>query len=471
MKPHRRHTAKIGALIVLAAVLAIGVGAVGLLNASRRDRTATGVGHKREPASGRHELAPPGARTLAPAGNRRGTLRFELVALQRTAIRAASLRNGDERRELSPGRVRVGAGRGVLYVRVPPAWRATWRRTRLMLGYSSPPNVSDVSCGFAGFRAGAWPGGCWRPYGSASPFNQLLPSTPRLAHDSARIVARLLSFGRLANLLAGQADRPDDYGHPTYYPHPTDPVFRLHCYQTSWGRCAIEGDRIHVPGAARPAAGGDAHITVVDQASGWEYDLDKVRSKPAGGGTLSFRWGGRTRIDGDGLGSDATAARFGNLAGIIRASELAAGHIDHALFMVARCDAGRYVYPAKKSGLPCRAIGLPTRDAPPMGTRLQLAMTAEQIAALRVPAWKKTILRAMARYGLILGDTGGGSWGIQAESGSTYTSFGVSDPLVTFARANGWTPYEGRYVANLESGVDWARYLRVVDPCISKRTC
>jgi hypothetical protein len=331
--------------------------------------------------------------------------------------------------------------------------------------------VSNVSCGFGRFRAGRWPGGCWRPYGSTSPFNQRLPGKPAMARDSARIVARLLSFGAPANLVAGDADTPDDYGHPTYYAQPSDPVFSLHCYQASWGRCAIEGDRIRVPAAARPAAGGDAHMTVVEQASGWEYDLYKVGSKPAHGGTLAFRWGGRTRIDGTGLGSDATAARFGNLAGIIRASELAAGHIDHALFMVAYCDAGRHVYPAEKSGRPCSAVGLPNRGAPPMGTRLQLAMTSRQIDALPVPGWKKTILHAMARYGLILGDTGGNSWGIQTESGSTYTSFGAPDPLVSFARASGWTRDDSRYVAKLASGVDWARHLRVVAPCVSMRRC
>jgi hypothetical protein len=328
------------------------------------------------------------------------------------------------------------------------------------------PGVSDVSCGFGSFAAGRW-----RPYGAASPFNQPLPDSPRIAADSAQVVARLLSFGPIDHLVAGEADTADDFWHPTYYSQASDPLYTLHCYESSWGRCDIEGMQIRVPEAARPAAGGDAHLTVVDQAGGWEYDLYKVRSKPAGGGTLEFRWGGRTRIDGDGLGSAATAADFGNLAGVIRAPELAAGHIDHALFMVARCDAGQYVYPAGKSGRSCAALGLPTDDAPPMGVRLQLAMTPSQIDALAVPAWKKTILQAMARYGLIMGDTGGGAWGIQAESGSTYTSFGTPDPLVGFAIANLWTPYAGKYVGDLRSGVDWARYLRVVDPCVSRRTC
>jgi len=333
----------------------------------------------------------------------------------------------------------------------------------------APTPGSDASCG--PFAAGNWPGACWRPYAATSPFNQPLPAAPRLAADSAAVVARLLSFGPMDHLVAGTADTVDDFSHPTYYSQPADPVFTLHCYEASWGRCAIEGMQIRVPDAARPAAGGDGHLTVVDQTGGWEYDLYKVRSKPAGGGPLEFRWGGRTRLDGDGLGSAGTAANFGNLAGIIRAPELAAGHIDHALFMVGLCDAGRWVYPAGKNGRSCAALGLPTADAPPMGVRLQLAMTPEQIQALPVPAWKKTILRAMAEYGLIMGDTGGGAWGIQAESGSTYTSFGTPDRLVDFAAANGWTPYNGRYVANLRADVDWARYLRVIAPCVSARTC
>ena len=337
------------------------------------------------------------------------------------------------------------------------------------------PRTSDRAdvhgCGFGRFDVGAWPGGCWRPYSAASPFNRPLPAAPRVAADSAAVVARLLAFGPIKHLEAGLADTPGDYGHPTYYSQPADPVFRLHCSEESWGTCEIEGDEIRIPDAARPAAGGDAHLTVIDQASGWEYDLYGVRSKPPGGGLLEFRWGGRTRIDGDGLGSGGTAAEFGNLAGIVRAAELAAGHIDHALFLTAHCDAGRYVYPAGKSGRSCAELGEPTADAPPMGARLWLAMSSDEIEALAVPRWKKTVLHAMADYGMFVGDTGGGTWGIQAESGSTFTSFGHPDPLVEFAQANGWTPYEGMWIGNLRDDIDWARHLRVVDPCVTNRTC
>jgi hypothetical protein len=330
------------------------------------------------------------------------------------------------------------------------------------------PASAGFACGLGTFTVGNWPSRCWRPYADSSPFNRRVPAAPRLAANSAQVVQRVLGFGAIQNLVAGESGTADDWSHPTYYPGANDPYFTLHCTEP-WGTCAIEGHRIRIPDAARAAAGGDAHLTVVDQSTGWEYDLYDVSAKPAGGGRLDFGWGGRTRIDGDGRGSDATAAQFGNLAGIIRAQELAAGVIPHALFTVIKCGSTspRFVYPATKGGTYCSD----TTSAPPMGSHLWLAMTDEQIEALAVPRWKKTVLHAMADYGMIMGDTGSGSWAIQAESGSTYTSFGYEDELVKFARANGWSAYNGRYSGNLRDGVDWARYLRVLDPCVSQGAC
>lgn len=333
----------------------------------------------------------------------------------------------------------------------------------------APAGPASWTCGFGSFAAGSWPSGCWRPYADDSPWNRPIPAGAPSHPNSSAIVRRVLGFGLPGHLTAGEADTPDDWNHPTYYSSPRDPVFTLHCYE-NWGRCDIEGMQIRIPDQARPAAGGDGHLTVVDQASGWEYDLYKVRSKPAGGGILEFRWGGRTRIDGDGLGSDATAARFGNLAGIIRAQEMRAMRIAHALFMNATCDSGTYVYPAQKNGRACSDIGQSNVDAPPMGARLQLTLTPEQISAMPVPQWKKTILRAMSEYGMFMGDTGG-QFGVGFESGSTYTSFGVEDEMVKFARENNVPTYNGNYVFNVRDGVDWARYLRVVDPCVAARTC
>jgi hypothetical protein len=239
-----------------------------------------------------------------------------------------------------------------------------------------------------------------------------------------------------------------------YWSRPGDPTYRLHA--TDRARHGIEGKRIPIPAGARPAGAADAHMTIVTP-DGWEYDLWGAQTPPPRGGTLTFRSGGRIRIDGSGLDSAATASHFGNLAGVIRPEELSAGHIDHALVIVVRNTSRSYVYPAAASD-GYRYGGVP------MGSRFQLAMSDAQIAALSAPRWKKTILTALARYGGYVGDSGGSGFGFEFLSGQTYTSFGRSDPLVDYARAVGIHDKGGRYVFDVPSGVDWARYLRVLAP-------
>jgi hypothetical protein len=333
------------------------------------------------------------------------------------------------------------------------------------------PTVGVHECGFGTFGPGNWPPACWRPYSAASPFNQPLPENARERPDSAALVGRLLSFGPLQHLTAGVAETARDDGKPTYFSGSADPVYRVHC-TAPWGRCPLEGRRVRVPAAAVPAGGEDAHMTIIDQRTGWEDDLWHVRDKPRRAGTLTIGWGGRLRIDGNGLGSDAVAARYGAMAGQIRAEELDAGAIEHALFLVVRCDSGQFVYPAAKSGRSCGQAGQPVRGAPPMGTRFQLAMSPEEIDALPVPDYKKTILRAMARYGMFVGDTGG-TWSVKTESGTMYTSLGYEDRWVALARRLGVPYYRPHhlFVFDLRSGVDWPRYLRVIDPCVSRGTC
>jgi hypothetical protein len=312
----------------------------------------------------------------------------------------------------------------------------------------------------------------WRPYGPASPWNRRVRRGAPLDPRSPQVVRRLLSWGGAQNLLAGHSGTGADYYHPIYLSNSSDPVFELDATQP-WGTSEIEGHRIHIPDAARPAAGGDGHLSVITE-DGWEYDLWTVESKPRGGGRLRFGWGGRTRIDGDGLGSNATAAHFGLAAGVIRAPELETGRIDHALFMGVHCTAPKddAVYPAApNTGEPCSRSGESDQFAPPMGARFVLDMSDAEIAALRVPGWKKTILRALATYGMIVGDAiGGAAWGLQFESGSTYTSFGRPDPLAAFARRAGLGRWNGMYVFNLQDGVDWSR-LRLVAPCVSAGRC
>lgn len=333
------------------------------------------------------------------------------------------------------------------------------------------PVPSSGGLGWEGFGGGALPGAGWRPYASSSPFNQRVEGAA-VVPNSAAMVSAALSNGAPGNLVAGTAETSNDWGHPVFFAQPGDPLYTLHATE---GRNALEGMRIPVPDYARPAGGGDGHMTIVTP-EGWEYDLWQAQPLPQGGGTLTFSNGGRTRIDGSGTGSGGTAAGFGNLAGMIRAPELAAGHINHALFIVLKCAAqgtsfgygttptsygSSFVYPANHGGTSC---GSSNTSMPPLGARFTLAMSPAQISALPVPSWKKTILTALAEYGGYVGDTGGPGFGLMLESSTSYTALGVPDPLVAFAKANGLPKWEGNYVFNVAGGVEWSKYLRVLAP-------
>jgi hypothetical protein len=197
------------------------------------------------------------------------------------------------------------------------------------LSLTSP--ATSQSSGWEEFGQGNWPGPSWRPYSNGSPFN--VTTTGAAVHPrSATMVAAALQWGQPGNLVDA-AGASNDWSRPTYYAQPGDPIFTLHA---TAGASPVEGMQIPIPDAAEPAGAGDAQMTVVTP-DGWEYDFWQVQSKPAGGGVLKFSKGGRTRIDGDGLGSGGLVSGFGNLAGAIRAQELAAGRIRHALYIVLKC--------------------------------------------------------------------------------------------------------------------------------------
>jgi hypothetical protein len=334
--------------------------------------------------------------------------------------------------------------------------------------------VGETCMSLAAIAQSYWAPSCWRPYSDSSPWNQPVGASAPATANSAAVVQRLTSWGPAQNLIAGNSESGGDYYHPIYFATASDPVYRLEATR-HWGTSGIAGESIPIPAQARPADGGDAHMAVITP-DGWEYDFWDVESKPENGGTLRFGWGGKTRIDGSGLGSNATAAHFGLAAGVIRAPELEAGHIDHALFMAVRCtdSSAATVYPAAAgtSDACTEQAGISNTNAPAMGSRFVLQMSGAEISALSVPQWKKTILTAMAHYGMYVGDAfGGQSWGLEFESGATYTSFGAEDRVAAFSRREGVPTWNGQYVFDLNSGVDWQSKLRVIAPCYTEGTC
>lgn len=275
----------------------------------------------------------------------------------------------------------------------------------------------------------------------------------------------MLQLGTPAPILAGLASA-DDFAHPTYYAKNDDPSYVIDCRPPWGGQCpaGIEGATIHIPAGAKPTTSSDGHLGVVNIDTGDEFDFWQAQDPPDAGGTLVASYGAKEAIGGDGVSDigNATAAEFGLLAGIIRAEELEYGEIRHALFFVSPCGAQSpaFVAPATKEGKICTD----NTSRLPMGSRLQLNYTESEIDALAIPAWRKIVFKALAKYGMYFGDTGGShSFGLQIESPLTYTSFGQPDKLRAFAANNGWRAGSGNILIGDLTGVDWRR-LRVILP-------
>ena len=356
-------------------------------------------------------------------------------------------------------------------------------------------NVDHCQPALGQFGGGVSPQPCYVPFASTSAFNTPLPPNPPLLPNSAQIVNRILAGGlgtpnRYPDDMIAQHEGNNGFS-PVYYARSSDPVYTLHCTQP-WGRCSVEGAKIHAPagavvqGGSNAPLGSDRHLTIVDQTTSpvYVYDLWRVQTSPlpAGGNvTVNLDWGGKSRIDGNGISEglgQGTAAHFSNLAGLVRIDELVSGEIKHALAIVLNCDNGSFVAPAGGSGSKCSDIN----NAPPMGARLQLNMSTAEIESLHIPRWKKTILVAMSRYGAFFSDTGtDGYWHFQTESGLQYLSLGYEDQWWHFGQANGWEFYspDNALVGHWHDDDDgisswrtqiWSR-LRVVHSCVSDNTC
>lgn len=342
---------------------------------------------------------------------------------------------------------------------------------------SAPPPDASGGTSCHGYRDRP-PTAAQRPYADDSPFNQ--PLTTRTVHpQSDEIVANALARGVGSFYTEQEPDK--EYGHPVYYARRDDPTVTLRT-----GSAELDGARIPVPAAARPAAGGDGHLSIVTPDC-WEYDLWHARRD---GATIEADNGFRQRYDGLGVVTPAmrerddtiggtTASYFGQHAGVIRGPELLDGRIDHALFLVIEWGSadtsfgygtlppnangvggdGSAVYPAYNGDAVAPGVRAP------MGARFFLDMTDEEIEATGAPAWEQTIAKAMAKYGGYFGDTGGPGFAFMAEPGFQYTTMGLANPFETLARSIGLPkdPVWG-YLFRFGDRIPWSTRLKVTVP-------
>lgn len=276
-----------------------------------------------------------------------------------------------------------------------------------------------------------------------------IPAHPRLATDSGQIVKYMTNkqWSFPSDEHKDLALRSDG-SRPVYWSHPRDPRVTVRCTGNN-GLCepmlfgpppAFRGSlRIAIPAGAEPQSTSDGHLTVVDQAGGWEYDFWQARWTNGRRTAMVVSSGGRIPIGpgtGTGLHGYAENAYLGLLGGLIRGPELVAGRIDHALAVTMPCVQYHDVWPAPRSGHGDSVCG--NRGAGPhMGSLLQLNVGDALIA--RAPRWERAVLRAMKEYGMYVVDTEGGGtiMNVVREDDQSFTSFGYDAVMHRFAKRSG----------------------------------
>ncbi len=146
---------------------------------------------------------------------------------------------------------------------------------------------------------------------------------------------------------------------------------------------------------------------------------------------------------------------------------MVAGKIEHALAITVQCVQFRNVWPSPSYGrgdAVCPEAGV----GPHLGNLLRLDMSEAEIAATKAPRWQRTVMRAMARYGMYVVDTNGpdnSEMAIFTEDDQSFTSFGYPGEMREFVRSAGGG--DGTLVG---APINVAK-LRVIDPCVPRRTC
>jgi hypothetical protein len=356
----------------------------------------------------------------------------------------------------------------------------------------SPATVQTIgsNCGTTpAFVNGVEYAAGWAPYScTTSPWNQRVSGNPTYASYSSSVIAGELGGGNSQPVRDEEAGSYD-VGHPIYYATASDPVVNLNC--TNYCNHTDNGGypaTAHIPALARPAGGSDGHMAVI-QPDGSEIDM-WAATTPSGnwttGSTISAQaianCGSFT--NGSGFTPNGPAATAGGAclgAGLLRATELAAGTIHHALFLVTQCANG-WQYPAfpNASTNPCTS-----GTGPALGARLWYDVAdATTNANTSLKPWEKAILNALHDYGGYLMDDIGGASGVSgigllAESGEAAYMFGQSDPFAALASA-GWNSVSVSGALQLRwmgadqwnpSGVTFASHMHWLAPCSAQGSC
>jgi hypothetical protein len=296
-------------------------------------------------------------------------------------------------------------GRRTVSVRLSPAQIAALRRCH--------PQAVAVRAGGAGTRAAIRPDPpvCGRFFGDAAIWNRPLPADAPLDPDD-----RAVTYALLRQVADGFLHGPwptintSAYTTPVYVVGPAQRRVPVKIDAPSWAaRVRAEMARgVPLPAGARPSGGRDGNLVVVQPATNSMWEFWALHHTANG---WHARFGGRTtdlrRFPGyyptDASGAQgASASSLAIAGGLMLASELRRGRIDHALALaIPRTRSGEWALPAQRSD------GWDTApDAVPEGAHFRLDPSLD-VASLHLPPVARAMALAAQRYGIYVRDTSG----------------------------------------------------------------
>lgn len=159
----------------------------------------------------------------------------------------------------------------------------------------------------------------------------------------------------------------------------------------------------------------DCHILVVQQGTcrlyeAWACRWRNNRWECGAGNYVEMRKNSYGQVTSDEVFSEA--ANMPMLAGLIRYEEVASGEIKHALRFSSDCTSSRYIKPATHGADFGNACGV--NPKPPLGLRIRLKASFD---VSRYNKESQVVLRALKKYGALLGDNnpGGRGYNFQAD--------------------------------------------------------
>jgi hypothetical protein len=236
-----------------------------------------------------------------------------------------------------------------------------------------------------------------RPYFTAADWLwDPVPAEPVLDPRSATIARELGEGDHLADLVEYSVTLRDQSSIP-----PGTPGVRV----SFGGRDPFAGRTVPIPAGTPIPTGEDRALAVLDASTGMTFGLLNAVEHPGG---WTAEEGALTPIDGDGRetsGGSSTGSGIARFAAVVRAAEIEAGAIDHALFFSTNIAAEDDLrYPAVKTdGSNMDGVSTPI----PEGARVQLDPSIDLGAIAGITPFELTVGRALQRYGAYAGDNGG----------------------------------------------------------------